>query len=74
MMTNIGKTKVEIILELVLSLNAGGFGYFSKRVDFAIEQYNMLVEKGIIKETEHCQEEKPTDVKVSKLFANQGPT
>lgn len=43
-------TKEEIILKLVLSLNAGDSYYVNQRVDIAIEQYNMLVDKGIIVE------------------------
>ena len=50
MMTNTGKTKAEIILELVLSLNKSDFGFADKRVDYAINQYNQLVAQGIIKE------------------------
>jgi hypothetical protein len=43
-------TKEEIILKLVCSLNAGDSYYVDKRVVVAIEQYNMLVDKGIIVE------------------------
>ena len=55
--TNIGKTKEEIILELLLSLNQGDVGYLTKngdytpRIDVAIGQYNALVNLGIIIET-----------------------
>lgn len=43
-------TKAKIILDLVLSLNRGNSYSVDKRVVAAIEQYNMLVDKGIIKE------------------------
>jgi hypothetical protein len=43
-------TKEEIILKLVLSLNAGDSYYVNQRVDIAIKQYEQLVEKGIIAE------------------------
>lgn len=49
-MTNLGKTKAEIIVELVLSLNKGDSYYIDERVNIAVEQYDKLVEKGIIKE------------------------
>lgn len=49
-MTNLNKTKEEIVYELVLSLNKGDSYYVNQRVDVALEQYNKLVEKGIIKE------------------------
>lgn len=45
--------KEKIILELLKSLNMGDSGYIyptTNRIDYAIEQYNILVEKGIIKE------------------------
>lgn len=50
MMTNIGKTKADIILELVLSLNKGDSYYVDRRVETAIEQYDKLVKLGILKE------------------------
>lgn len=49
-MTNLNKTKEEIVYELVLSLNKGDSYYVNQRVDVALEQYNKLVEKGIVKE------------------------
>lgn len=49
-MTNLGKTKAEIIVELVLSLNKGDSYYIDERVNVALEQYNKLVKKGIIEE------------------------
>lgn len=55
-MTNIGKTKEEIIFELVLSLNKGDSGYLwsgdkaTPRVNAALAQYEALVEKGVIRE------------------------
>ena len=53
-------TKAKIILDLVLSLNAGDSYYVDQRVNVAIEQYEELVKKGIIKEVEHTQEYKYT--------------
>ena len=52
MMTNTGKTKAEVILELVMSLNRGSCGYIADRPGYAIEQYRRLVEAGIIEEEE----------------------
>lgn len=49
-MTNLNKSKEEIIYELVLSLNKGDSYYVNQRVDVALEQYNKLVEKGVVKE------------------------
>jgi hypothetical protein len=43
-------TKAKIIIELVCSLNKGDCGYVDRRVEWAIDQYNTLVDKGIIKE------------------------
>lgn len=48
--TNLGKTKEEIIYELVLSLNKGDSYYIDERVNVAMGQYDKLVEKGIVKE------------------------
>lgn len=48
--TNLNKTKEEIIYELVLSLNQGSSSYASDRVNIAVIQYNKMVENGIIKE------------------------
>ena len=50
MMTNMGKTKTEIIFDLVLSMNRGNSGYIYERVDNAIKQYTDLLRLGIIKE------------------------
>lgn len=44
------KTKEEIILEILLSLNAGNSGYIDDRPAYAYNQYKKLVEQGIIKE------------------------
>lgn len=49
-MTNLKKTREEIIYELLLSLNNGNSGYINSRVEYAIEQYEKLVEENIIKE------------------------
>lgn len=40
--------KVQIVLELVKSLNQGNTGYSNDRVDMAIKQYNQLVDAGLI--------------------------
>jgi hypothetical protein len=50
MMTDKAKTKAEVILELVLSLNKGDSGYIDERVSYAAEQYGKLVALGLIKE------------------------
>ena len=50
MNTNLGKTKEEIIFELLLSLNKGNSGYIDDRIYKAIEQYDYLVSEGIIVE------------------------
>ena len=52
-MTNLNKTREEIIYELVLSLNKGDSYYAVQRIDFAIEQYNALVKNKIV--TELCE-------------------
>lgn len=52
MMTNTGKTKVEVILDLVMSLNRGNSDYINDRVPTAIYQYQQLVNAGIIEEEE----------------------
>lgn len=55
-MTNLNKTKEEIIYELLLSLNKGDSYYCleglsgAPRVNVAIAQYESLVEEGIIVE------------------------
>lgn len=49
MKTNLGKTKEEIIYELLISLNRGNSGYAYERVQKAIDQYQKLVSAGIIK-------------------------
>lgn len=46
------KTKAEIILELVISLNKGNSGYINDRVAYAIDQYYQLVRHDVIKEEE----------------------
>lgn len=56
-MTNIKKTREEIIYELLISLNQGNVGYFwdsnneaIPRINMAIAQYDALVERGVITE------------------------
>ena len=49
-MNNLGKSKSEIIYELVLSLNKGNSMNLDNRVYYAIMQYNQLIEAGIIEE------------------------
>lgn len=51
-MTNLNKTKAEIIYELLLSLNRGDSSCITDRVMFAEHQYGQLVENGIIVETD----------------------
>lgn len=43
-------TKEEIILQLVLSLNRGDSGGVYDRVNIAVNQYEKMVARGIIKE------------------------
>jgi hypothetical protein len=53
-------TKQEIIMKLLISLNQGNSGYIVDRVQYATEQYEKLVKKGIIKENiedEKCNEQ-----------------
>ena len=55
-MTNLGKTKEEIIYELLVSINQGNSDYLrasgkaTPRVDLAIAQYEALVDRGVITE------------------------
>ena len=59
-MTNLNKTKEEIIFELVLSLNQGDSGYITRssgqtaapRIELAMAQYDALVHNNIIWEVE----------------------
>lgn len=49
--TNLGKTKEEIIYELLLSLNAGDNYYVRStddRIQLAKHQYERLVDEGVI--------------------------
>lgn len=52
-MTNLNKTREEIIYELVLSLNNGNTSYSNDRVQLAIFQYEDLVKNKIV--TEWCE-------------------
>ena len=52
-MTNLNKTKEEIIYDLVLSLNKGNCGYSGDRVETAINQYNTFVRFGLIKDKQN---------------------
>lgn len=52
-MTNLNKTREEIIYELLLSLNNGNTCYVNDRVKLAINQYDSLIENKII--TEWCE-------------------
>ena len=45
-------TKADIILDLVMSMNRGNSGYISERPRYTIEQYQQLVNAGIIEEEE----------------------
>ena len=55
-MTNLGKSREEIIYEILLSLNKGDSDYAyngteaTPRIDLAIAQYDALVKRGIVKE------------------------
>lgn len=49
-MTNLNKTREEVIYELVLSLNNGNCSYIGDRVEIAIRQYDEFVRHGVIKE------------------------
>ena len=40
--------RIQIILQILCSLNQGNTGYSNDRVDVAIRQYNQLVDKEII--------------------------
>lgn len=57
-MTNLGKSREEIIFELVKSLNQGDSLYVTRdglgtpRVDVAIRQYDAMVAAGIVVEIE----------------------
>lgn len=50
-MTNLNKTKEEIVYELVLSLNQGNSCCVEDRVDLALAQYEHLVEERIVVES-----------------------
>lgn len=58
--TNVHKTKEQIILELLISLNKGNHGYNNSmnipeaRVNMAVGQYNALVRAGVIVEGASC--------------------
>jgi hypothetical protein len=43
------KTKEEIILELLVSLNNSNSGRIDTRPEYAIKQYEDLVKRGVIK-------------------------
>ena len=56
MMTNLGKTKAEIVLDLVISLNRGNSFSVDRRAEAAFDQYCALVKMGIIvEETANAQ-------------------
>ena len=50
MKTNLGKTREEIIFEILLSLNKGNSECVDYRVSNAIRQYNQLVKNGFVVE------------------------
>lgn len=60
-MTNLGKSREEIIFELVKSLNQGDSFYVTRdglgtpRVDVAIRQYDAMVAAGIVVEIEEVK-------------------
>lgn len=47
-MTNLNKTKEEIIYELLISLNNGNNATIYERLKYAKVQYSQLVEEGIV--------------------------
>ncbi|MEE1255564.1 MAG: hypothetical protein UHN47_03505 [Lachnospiraceae bacterium] len=55
-MTNLNKSREEIIYELLISINQGNSDYLrsdgeaTPRIDLAIAQYDALVKRGVIKE------------------------
>ena len=49
-MTNLNKSKEQIIYELLISMNNGNNACYDDRLQYAIEQYEQLVEKGIVVE------------------------
>ncbi len=53
-MTNLNKTREEIIYELVLSLNNGNVCYTNDRVMIAIDQYDELVKNGIVEKIDEA--------------------
>ena len=57
-MTNLSKTREEIIYELVLSLNNGDCSYIGDRVEIAIRQYDEFVRCGVIKEVKMYDKER----------------
>jgi hypothetical protein len=66
-------TKEEIILKLVCSLNTGDSYFVDQRVNVAIEQYEKLVKKGIIKESRQASEDRElsrleTDALIASRF------
>lgn len=69
-MTNLNKTKEEIIYELLISLNNGNNGYSNHRLMYAIEQYDQLVNAGIIKE--FPLEDSKTEKDIEKTDKLQG--
>ena len=56
-MTNLNKTREEIIYELVLSLNNGNCSYIGDRVEIAIRQYDEFVRCGVIKDIKEKEAE-----------------
>ena len=62
-MTNLGKTREEIIYELLLSISKGNVGYYGAKpkVNLATEYYKELEEKGIVYEVEDKLDEKDSD-------------
>ena len=60
-MTNLGKTKEKIVYELVMSLNSDSKLNVEQIVNLAIEQYDVLVKKGIIKELDSENEDDNED-------------
>ena len=62
-MTNLNKTKEEIIYELLISLNNGNNATMYERVKYAKVQYSQLVEEGIVKEFPSARPKEDENIK-----------
>ena len=62
-MTNLNKTKEEIIYELLISLNNGNNATMYERLKYAKVQYSQLVEEVIVKEFPSARPKKDENIK-----------